>query len=219
MWRQILELGEDIMNISYNHPEGINLIGYSQGGLIARGILEAFPDHNVKTFISLSAPQGGQYGTQFLHLFFKNMTKNTAYRLFYSKLGQHTSVGNYWRDPHHEKLYLKYSNFLPFVNNDETCPDTMYFKLGITNLKKLVLIGGPSDGVISPWQSSHFGYYDDDENVLELKDQISFQNDVLGLKTLNDSNRLEIISVDGVTHFDWHCNDSVIDNYIIPYLD
>lgn len=67
--------------------------------------------------------------------------------------------------------------------------------------------------------SSHFGYYDDDENVLELKDQISFQNDVLGLKTLNDSNRLEIISVDGVTHFDWHCNDSVIDNYIIPYLD
>lgn len=38
-------------------------IGYSQGGLIARGILEVCGNvHNVKTFVSLSSPQGGQYG-------------------------------------------------------------------------------------------------------------------------------------------------------------
>lgn len=32
------------------------------GGLVCRGFLEAFPDHNVKTFISLSSPQAGQFG-------------------------------------------------------------------------------------------------------------------------------------------------------------
>lgn len=38
-------------------------IGYSQGGLIARGMIENYGnEHNVRTFVSLSSPQGGQYG-------------------------------------------------------------------------------------------------------------------------------------------------------------
>lgn len=41
----------------------LTILGYSQGGLIARGMLEMCGDrHNVKTFISLSSPQGGQFG-------------------------------------------------------------------------------------------------------------------------------------------------------------
>lgn len=36
--------------------------GFSQGGLIARAIIQSTNKHNVHTFISLSAPQGGQYG-------------------------------------------------------------------------------------------------------------------------------------------------------------
>lgn len=36
--------------------------GYSQGGLIARGIIQTFPNVSVSTFISLSSPQAGQYG-------------------------------------------------------------------------------------------------------------------------------------------------------------
>jgi len=43
-------------------PEGINLIGYSQGGLLARAILQRFLMHNVRNFISLNSPQAGQYG-------------------------------------------------------------------------------------------------------------------------------------------------------------
>lgn len=42
--------------------------GYSQGGLIARGILEQFPNHTVHTFISLSSPQAGQYGSMYNQL-------------------------------------------------------------------------------------------------------------------------------------------------------
>jgi len=39
------------------------LLGYSQGGLIVRGMLQMCGTvHNVKTFVSLSSPQGGQYG-------------------------------------------------------------------------------------------------------------------------------------------------------------
>lgn len=52
----------------YLYLTSIELIGYSQGGLIARGMLEVYGDkHNVKTFVSLSSPQGGQYGGMYFY--------------------------------------------------------------------------------------------------------------------------------------------------------
>lgn len=41
------------------------VLGYSQGGLLSRAILGKYPEHNVHTFISLSSPQGGQYGSKY----------------------------------------------------------------------------------------------------------------------------------------------------------
>lgn len=63
MWEQVEEIGMDVLSIGAAFPEGINLIGYSQGGLLARAILQRFPMHNVRNFISLSSPQAGQYGS------------------------------------------------------------------------------------------------------------------------------------------------------------
>lgn len=158
-------------------------------------------------------------------------------------MGQHAlSVANFWYDPHHRDLYLKYSLYLAIIDNDKHCDfltaanstttitggysnvetndkltktmesrvcaavatvasaidivteghnyddksdancvttdvdsimanfsindaDINYWgnsdddsnanmrKLGLTRLQHLVLIGGPDDGVISPWQS------------------------------------------------------------------
>lgn len=172
---------------------------------------------------------------------FPALTARTAYEVFYTRLGQHAlSVANYWYDPRHRDLYLKYSLYLAVIDNiknedqdtfkcihfystnginndttetvktrisssvaaiaaatikvaeahdndnsdteyetssaviDATMADVHvdsynYFnkansdsnsvtnadirKLGITRLQRLVLVGGPDDGVISPWQS------------------------------------------------------------------
>ena len=62
MWKQVEAFGYVVRQISLANPEGIHIIGYSQGGLISRGIIESIPGLNVKTFVSLSSPQGGQYG-------------------------------------------------------------------------------------------------------------------------------------------------------------
>jgi palmitoyl-protein thioesterase len=62
MWYQTQEIGKDLLNITKQHPDGIHVLGYSQGALLARTILQTFPEHNVHNFISLSGPQAGQYG-------------------------------------------------------------------------------------------------------------------------------------------------------------
>lgn len=91
----------------------------------------------------------------FLHIIFPGLALKTAFELFYSKVGQHTSVGNYWNDPYHQPLYFNYSQFLPYVNNAIETNMSPQFKEGITKLKKMVLIGGPDDNVITPWESRY----------------------------------------------------------------
>jgi len=143
----------------------------------------------------------------------------TAYELFYSRVGQHTSVGNYWNDPYHQDLYYKYSKFLPFVNNEKITTNTTTFKEGLKKLEKMVLIGGPDDGVITPWQSSQFGFFNANGTVVTLRDRDEYTKDLIGLQTLDKHKKLITHTVPGMSHFDWHSNLTVIDNLILPYLD
>ncbi|GBP76673.1 Lysosomal thioesterase PPT2 homolog [Eumeta japonica] len=219
MWHQVLEIGRDIANFSSTYPDGINIIGYSQGGLIARGIIETYANVSVDTFISLSSPQAGQYGAGFLHLIFPGLVTETAYELFYSRIGQHTSVGNYWNDPYQQKLYMSYSIFLPYINNILPSEKSKTFKANLLKLKRLVLIGGPDDQVITPWQSSQFGFFEGNETVVEMRDQLIYKEDRIGLKTLDKAKKLHVVTVPGINHFNWHMNVSIVDNYLLPYLD
>jgi palmitoyl-protein thioesterase len=61
MWDQVDGVYRKMKPIMDAASDGVNLLCYSQGGLVCRGILEKY-DHNVHTFISLSSPQGGQFG-------------------------------------------------------------------------------------------------------------------------------------------------------------
>lgn len=218
MWHQVRKIGDEFMRISAVHPEGFHVIGYSQGGLISRAILETYPDHNVQTFISLSAPQAGEYGTNFLHIVYPDLALKTAYKMFYSRMGQLTSVGNYWNDPYHQSLYYEHNRFLPYINNEIEDFNRNSFKEGIVKLEKMVLIGGPDDGIIEPWESSYFGYYNDRAEVVEMRDRNIYKLDLFGLKTLDDAGKLDIHKISGIQHYDWHKNLTFIDDYILPYL-
>lgn len=49
---------------------------------------------------------------------FPALTARTAYEVFYTRIGQHAlSVANYWYDPRHRDLYLKYSVYLAVIDN------------------------------------------------------------------------------------------------------
>lgn len=66
---------------------------------------------------------------------------------------------------------------------------------------------------------SQFGFYDQNGTVVSLMESKIYKNDAIGLKTLDSSGRLKIVTVPGIDHFGWHLNISICDNYILPYLD
>ncbi|MEQ2250552.1 Lysosomal thioesterase PPT2-A, partial [Ilyodon furcidens] len=94
-------------------------------GLVCRGILSTLPDHNVHSFISLSAPQAGQYGdTDYLKYLFPQFVKANLYHLCYTAIGQRVSICNYWNDPHHRDLYVNSSDYLALINSERTNPNS-----------------------------------------------------------------------------------------------
>ncbi|XP_017478630.1 PREDICTED: lysosomal thioesterase PPT2 homolog [Rhagoletis zephyria] len=201
------------------HSDGINLVGYSQGGLIARAAIQTLPFHNVKTFISLSSPQAGQFGASFLRLIFPDLAANNAYELFYSNVGQHISIANYWNDPVEQDLYFKFSKFLPIINNEVKTLNSTQYKNALLRLNKMILVGGPNDGVITPWESSHFGFFNQTLNTVPLHKRQIYMADTIGLKTLETNGKLIIVIKPFVHHLTWHTNQRVIREVILPYLD
>lgn len=219
MWKQVEGFKAAIYPIMQNAADGVHFICYSQGGLICRGILSVLSDHNVHTFISLSSPQAGQYGdTDYLKYLFPQFVKSNLYHLCYTAIGQRISICNYWNDPHHRDMYVNSSDYLALLNSERLNPNSTEWKKNFLKIEKLVLIGGPDDGVITPWQSSQFGFYDDNETVIEMQQQDFYLTDVFGLKTLAARGDLILCSVAGVAHVWWHSNETVFHTCMEKWL-
>ncbi|XP_060067982.1 lysosomal thioesterase PPT2-A-like [Ylistrum balloti] len=218
MWTQINTIKEMVRDSLVNSPDGVNLICFSQGGLICRGLLSVLP-HNVNNFISVSSPQAGQYGdTMYLKYFFPNYLKQNVYKFFYTQAGQQWSIANYWHDPHQETLYKQHNKFLAALDNDTATPNATMYKDNFLRLKKLIMIGGPDDGVITPWQSSHFGFYDANDTVVPMEKQRFYEQDSFGLKTLDARGDIYTYIVPGVQHTNWIKNRMVFEKFIKPWL-
>lgn len=93
MWDQVEAFGAVVRQFSQDNLDGVHLLCYSQGGLICRGIIESMPDINVSTFVSLSSPQGGQYGGYY-HILSINVDGVSREKWFMSPFPIPLSVGN-----------------------------------------------------------------------------------------------------------------------------
>ncbi|XP_038163619.1 lysosomal thioesterase PPT2-like [Cyprinodon tularosa] len=219
LWEQIQEFRKAIEDIMKDSPEGVHLLCFSQGGLICRAVLSTSPNHNVHTFISLSSPLAGQYGdTDYLNRYLPGCMKKTVFLFCYNNLGQKLSICNYWNDPHHRDIYLKNNTFLPLVNGEKPHKLMKDWRENFLRIKKMVLIGGPDDGVITPWQSSHFGFYDNSEDVVDMRNQQFYKLDTFGLKTLDARGDVALCVQAGVKHTHWHSNFTVFTNCIEEWL-
>lgn len=66
---------------------------------------------------------------------------------------------------------------------------------------------------------SQFGFYKENEEVVEMRESPLYKNDSFGLRTLDESGRVTLMSFSGMNHFDWHLNASFVDDHIVPLLD
>jgi palmitoyl-protein thioesterase len=176
--------------------DGFNLIGVSQGGLIARAYVEKFNDPPVYNLISLHGPQSGIAmcpGPQGL------TSLPCEYAMHWALATPH----DYWRGRdfrgvHDKETYLKWNTYLQDMNNEGDHYNQTYVD-NMLSLNKYVLIKALNDRVVVPSESEWHGYFEwgNMEKVLPMEETEEYQQDRIGLKTLNDSGRLMKLTTPG----------------------
>ena len=135
--------------------------------------------------------------------------------------GKEVSLCGFWNDPTPEfhQEYLKYSPILPYLNNEVAHEKSELYKQNFLGVRKLVLAGGPSDGVVTPWESTQYGYFNENLEAVEMKDYFLYKNDTFGLKTLDERNDLTLCTVFMIHHNHFHRNERVYQNCVKPHVE
>ncbi|EGZ20714.1 hypothetical protein PHYSODRAFT_259632 [Phytophthora sojae] len=193
--------------------DGYIFIGHSQGGLIARGVIEEMDDYKVKRFISLAGLQ------------------NAA------------TVFNYGPEDYYGKMqkdFVLYSVENPGVQGlhshfncvyDQHCRKSNFLKV-----EQAHFFASSADTVIKPWQNSLFGRYSEVDTIeeiqtkfmnltmVDMKDTIEYTSDTFGLRTMDERGGLFLREIANVTHLCWVLDEgncewvTVYDQHIYPAL-
>ena len=105
----------------------------------------------------------------------------------------------YWHDPLDEETYRERSVFLADINNARSSFKNSTYKENLTKLKKLVLIKFEGDTVVDPRETEWFEFYEPGQGITiqRYNETNLYQEDWIGLRTLDETGRLDLLSVPG----------------------
>lgn len=195
---QLTELCDTIYK-NKDLENGFDFIGISQGGLLARGYVEQCNDYPVHNLITLVSPHGGAFMRD-------SIENNFMYTQFSQK---HISFAGYWRNPTKLEIYLDKSVYLPYINNEKLHISMEKQKQNIISLSNFVMIWSPNDEIVYPSESGKFSFLDKDMNIIPMDKTDIYKEDTLGLKYLDDEDRLHIYKTN-CSHVD-HRNSECFD--------
>jgi palmitoyl-protein thioesterase len=138
------------------------------------------------------------------------------YGAYIETIQDHITQSNYWHDSLDENLYLSKCKFLPDINNAKSTKNSAY-KQRLLTLRNFVMVMFLNDQMVQPRESSLFQFYypGQDKLVQPLIQSPLYVNDWLGLRTLDTSGRLHLLTTPG-DHL--HFTDSWFVNTIVPFL-
>ena len=223
LWQQVDSLRKEVTDIASRYDKIIG-IGFSQGGLLWRGIVETWDDHNIDTLITLASPLAGVRDLP--DLIFKNLplikgiSRSLMWMYAYTSLGQTAGILNFFKDPKHHDLYLRKCSYLPDVNCERGSLSTkIRYKKNFLKLRKMLVVGGPGEDVVHPWQSTVFGYYKPGTENTILDMTQTYQNDLFGLRTLAERNGLQRCVFNGLDHIDFRDDEKMLEKCVFPVLN
>ncbi|XP_054825163.1 uncharacterized protein LOC129322798 isoform X2 [Prosopis cineraria] len=200
--------------------EGYNIVGLSQGNIIARGVIE-FCDGGppVNNYISLAGPHAGlasvpECGSDALCIIVGQLLKLAVYS---DLVQEHLAPSGYLKIPNAIHDYLEKCRFLPVLNNEHPDTRNSTYKERLSSLENLVLIMFENDTVLIPKETSWFGYYPDGcfEPVLSPNQTKLYREDWIGLRSMDEGGKVKFVSVGG-DHLEM--SDGDMHKYVVPYL-
>jgi palmitoyl-protein thioesterase len=215
-----------IKTLTQLYNQKVTFIGFSQGALIARDIIQNCDalyteevNITVARYISFGGPQMGisQFPSYFAQFYF-------SFKVVYCDFVQFKfAPAGYFKDINNFEKYIDKSSFLADVNNERKLFKQKY-KDRILKLEKMVLVLFGQDEMVIPKESSLFRFNKKNietnkieiEKLEESKFFEDHANDRLGIAELYRTHRVDFVEWEEQNHLEFRDED--IDNEIIPYL-
>lgn len=214
------EKGCEQINADPNFQGEFNVVGLSQGSLLARNIVSRCQmKGKVRNWLSIGGPNMGV--SDLPHCFsgfICSMVNKVVRNFVYMKLVQNiVGPAGYFRDPAHLDEYLSGSVFLPDENNERGTDEAKAAaKERFSALNGAMLVMFTEDSMVYPKESEWFQQLDKhDRKVQALEDSDFYSQDWLGLKALTEAKKVQQVSIDG-DHLRFSADD--VTNTFVPFL-
>lgn len=194
-----------------------SIVSFSYGGMMARYVIEYchFP-YPVRNLVTFGAPLNGI--SSITSLGRKNMIGSfldwvVDELIGFSIFDRIIQAADYWRDPTNYNSFITSSRFLAEANNEANFNAT---KKDIwMKLNKALFIKWEDDQTIIPSESSWWGQYDEDFNVVDRHETRLFEEDLLGLQHLEFFDKARYLTLPG-DHMVF--NYTQINDFVLPIL-
>jgi palmitoyl-protein thioesterase len=176
---------------------GFNAIGFSQGGLFLRGVVERCTTQ-VRQLVTFGSPHAGTADIPNCKDggFWCGVARRIARSSAYGDYAQHNIIqAQYYKDIHQLDVYMAKNVFLPDINNEHAHKLSEYAER-LVSLERLVLVQFANDTMIVPKETAWFGFYQG-EKVVPLRQQAMYREDWLGLKLLDTAGRIDFLTAPG----------------------
>jgi len=194
------ETGCEQINNDPNFQGEFNVVGLSQGALLARNIISRCQmKGHVRNWLSIGGPNMGV--SDIPHCFngiICKMVNSVARSLVYMNIVQHhLGPAGYFRDPAHMSQYLKGSVFLADENNERGSDEAKAaLKKRFSAINGAMLVMFTEDSMVYPKESEWFQQLDSsDDKVQALADSDFYKNDYIGLKALTDAGKVKQVTI------------------------
>lgn len=205
-----------MINANPNLQTEFDLIGFSQGTIISRYIIQNCNlTGSVRNFVSFGGPLNGEASEQCnwydLYCFANRLYFNFA--VFTQDYKDNWAPSGYARTPWNYQGYLENSSFLAEANNEVNYSAERRQKF--LNLNRAMFIKWDAETVIKPAESSWWGEYNSGYEVLNRTQTELYHKDLIGIRTLENEGRAKFINIPG-KHMEYTWEQ--IDKIIIPFL-
>ena len=199
-----------------NFQGEFNVVGLSQGGLIARSIVEQCDTNKpVRNFVTLGGPHRGVAALPncFTTMWCDVMNTVVDQFVYFPTIQEYIAPAAYFRDPAQLDVYMKNSIFLPYLNNEVNFNQT--YKDRMIAVNKVLFAMFTEDNVIYPPETAIFGELQVDGSVKEAHTTDLWQNDLIGLAELEKADKITWMKLPGL-HLQF--TEEFIQQTLIPFL-
>ncbi|KAJ3190563.1 Palmitoyl-protein thioesterase 1 [Irineochytrium annulatum] len=207
---------------------GYNAIGFSQGGLFLRGLAQRcnhLGNAKMRSLITFGSPHMGVSdapgclnSTDLNCGIMRNLIRAGGYL---SWVQGRSVQAQYYKDPKNMGLYRERSLFLAGINNEVEGKREEIYRQNLVGLRKLVAIRFSEEGTAVPGESSWFGFYEENMELVTMRETQGYKEDWIGLRTLDEAGKLTFGVADGkhMKISKEHIQELILEHFVAGSVD